>query len=281
MTNVRYWFDTRHPLWIFTYYLCQMVVSMLSLNPLLLLTSFLLSVAHLIIFEGVKALKFTLVISLPIGFFTIVIMPFFSHRGNTPLFYVNDQPVTYESVIYGCLVMLLLLVLIQWFMVFSTTMNSEKTMYLCGKINPKLGLIVSMALGLIPRLSYRYAEISDASKVNFGSKNKIRNTLKKLSILTSFSLESSVETGISMESRGYGIGKRSSFTLYIIKPAYAILVILNLVCLMLLVVYICCGGFSVDLFPSMDFSFTKNDLFICGLFAIYGVYPLILGGLNR
>ena len=113
----------------------------------------------------------------------------------------------------------MLAAIIIWFSCFNIIMTSDKFIYLFGKIAPVLGLTLSMIFRFIPLLKNRFVEISNGQKCmgsNYsdGIIGKVRQFLKKLSILISWSLESSIETADSMEARGYGLKGRTSFHLF-------------------------------------------------------------------
>ena len=106
-----------------------------------------------------------------------------------------------------------------WFTCFNKVMTSDKFIYLFGKVAPVLGLTLSMIFRFIPLLKSRYNEISMGQKcmgrhVEKGFFAKARQLIKEVSILISWSLESSIETSDSMEARGYGLPGRGSFHLF-------------------------------------------------------------------
>ena len=97
--------------------------------------------------------------------------------------------------------------------------TDEKILYLFGRRMPHLSMLLSMALGFIPKLKRKYEEIEEAAislSPNFEESfsNKIKRKLKSLYILLSSSLEFSLESADSMRARGYGVGERTSFSVY-------------------------------------------------------------------
>ncbi len=214
--NERSLFGQLHPIINICYLFLALFVTMITMNPVLICLSFVISLLYSSYLEGGFQVKRFFFLSLPIIFFSVVILPLFYHNGVTPLFYINDMQVTLEAVIYGVMMTLLLLAAIQWFFIWNIWIDSEKFIYIFGRISPTLALVMSMALRMIPLLVKRWREIHEA-QIGMGMVKKggfVTNAgqfLKEISILISWVLENSLDTSISMESRGYGIGKRTSF----------------------------------------------------------------------
>ena len=108
---------------------------------------------------------------------------------------------------------------IVWFSCFNVIMTSDKFIYLFGKAAPVLGLTLSMIFRFIPLLKSRYHEISMGQRcmgrhTDKSLLDRVRQTVKEVSILISWSLEASIETSDSMEARGYGLKGRTSFHLF-------------------------------------------------------------------
>jgi energy-coupling factor transport system permease protein len=153
-------------------------------------------------------------------FLTALLNPLFVHQGITILFYFRDNPITLEAVINGITRGLMFGAGLLWFYCYQYLMTGDKFMYLFGKAIPSGSLIFSMVLGFIPRFHARLKVISDAQKcigmdvMDGNAKERIRHGIKVLSIMTTWSLESAVDTSDSMKSRGYGLKNRSSFVPY-------------------------------------------------------------------
>ncbi len=92
-------------------------------------------------------------------FFLMVILPLFNHRGATPLFYIQGQAVTKESVLMGAVVTLMLVSVLLWMRLGLYLLDSEKLLYLSGRIVPALGLMLSQIFRMIPLMKkdiFRY-----------------------------------------------------------------------------------------------------------------------------
>lgn len=229
------YFEKRHPVVITLYLAIVIINTMLSSHPVLIGISFVSSFFMACYVKKQFLWKQTLFVGMPILFFAMVVMPLCYHNGITPLFYVNDMQVTLESVVYGFFISLLLMSMMQWFIVWNAWMDEEKMLYLFGKISSKIALLISMVFRMIPLLFQRWKQIHEG-QIGMGYKTdmkgigkKIRQFLKEMSILVSWSLENAIDTSISMEGRGYGTGKRTTYHLFAWQWADGIMIFLLLV----------------------------------------------------
>lgn len=209
-------FKSLHPLITFVYFAVIIIFSMVSHNPFIVAISAVSAVLYnLLIKKSIKSVLFVL----PLMFFTAVFNPVFSHKGATILFYWGN-PITLESILYGIGAAFMLLAVIMWFGVFNVIMTGDKIMYIFGRIMPKVSLIISMTLSVVPRLKNQFNIILESQKLlgndmNKGSfVNKIKVGGRIILSLTGWLLEDAVLTSDAMEARGYGSHKRTSYTIY-------------------------------------------------------------------
>lgn len=155
--------------------------------------------------------------------------PIFSHNGETILFFVNSRPFTLEAFLYGVNMGFMLCAAVLFMSAYSKIMTADKHLYLFGKINPHLGLLVSSAMRFVPLLKRTYTNVSDASKTmgmysDEVFSHKIRARINSFTGALSQCFENGVITAASMEARDYGSGKRTSYTLFVMrKKDYAII----------------------------------------------------------
>ncbi|WP_027431093.1 energy-coupling factor transporter transmembrane component T [Lachnospira multipara] len=276
-------FTKMHPLVLLIYILGILIVTMSSLNPLLLSLSLISGIAVLVFLKGRKAkLVHIIFFSIPILIFMILIQPLFYHTGQTVLFYVNESAVYKENYIYGGIVSLMLIAGVVWCMVLRELLDSEKIYYLFGKLSPTLGLFFTMILRFIPLMRERLEQIHEGEismgriGPNAGHIATIRNRLKEVSILVGWSLESSIETANSMESRGYGLKGRTSYNRFNFKGLDIGLIILESLALVYMIAVLVTKGFRVYYLPVIILN--KWDIFnILGLivFASFALLPII------
>ena len=208
-----------HPAVNFIFFAFAIGITMFSMDPVFLTVTVIASWTWSIILSGRKAIKFNLLMTLPVLVFMAIINTLFTHNGATVLFYLSGNRITLEAFIFGVAGALLLSAVIVWFSCFNVVMTSDKFLYLFGKAAPVLGLTLSMIFRFIPLLKSRYKEISMGQRcmgrhTEKGLIPQARQLVKEVSILISWSLESSIETSDSMEARGYGLKGRTSFHLF-------------------------------------------------------------------
>ncbi len=217
-------FSAYHPIVSFVYFAMCIGITMFSMNPMLLCISLISAIICGVICNSglLRSLKFII----PVVLFTALLNPLFNHRGTTIITYLpNDNPLTLESVVYGCVSGTMLAATLLWFMLFSAVFTSEKLVYLFGRIIPSLSLVLSMTLRLVPKFKRQLHEISDAQRSlgNDVTKGKLsertKTALSIFSVLITQSLEDSIDMADSMKSRGYGTKKRTAFSIYKWKTA--------------------------------------------------------------
>ena len=212
-------FEGFHPLILFVYFMAMIFITMFTAHPVLLGLSFVCATAFCGMLTGGRKLLSSLAYSLPMLLIIALTNPLFSHNGETVLFFLNDNPVTLEAVLYGLDIAVMIMAVFYWFKCYHEVMTSDKFIYLFGRVIPKLSLLLSMALNFIPKFKRQYREIDQAQKALgiYTSKSyvdRVRSKIRVLSILVTWSLENSVETADSMRARGYGLKGRTSFSLF-------------------------------------------------------------------
>lgn len=213
-------FSAFHPLTNFMYFLAVIVFSMVFMNPVCLIISFISAFLYLIALKGKQAKKILSFI-LPLLILAAVINPLFNHQGAYIITYFpNGNPLTAESLIFGAAAAVMLACVILHFSCYNEVMTSDKFICLFGKIIPSLSLVLSMTLGFVPRFARQFKAVADAQmcmgKSVYSGKlsNRLKAVLSVLSAVVSWSMENAVLTADSMKARGYGLKGRSSFTIY-------------------------------------------------------------------
>lgn len=214
-------FKTYHPIVNFTYFLCVIGFSMFLMHPVSLVISLFSAIAYLTVLKGRKAAFKRLLAVIPMLMCAAVINPLFNHEGVTVLGYLpSGNPLTAEAFFYGCGAAVMLACVIYHFSCYNEVMTSDKFVYLFGKLIPVLSMVVSMVLRFVPKLTKRLREIINAQKcigrdIKKGRLwQRMKLAVKILSILVTWSLESSVETADSMKNRGYGLSGRTAYSIF-------------------------------------------------------------------
>jgi energy-coupling factor transport system permease protein len=190
---------------------------MIIMHPIFLLISFLCAV----IFVVINQQKIGSMYLVPAFVAAAIINPLFNHKGEVILLYLpGGNPLTFESIVYGVYAGVLLISMILWFRVINEVMTSDKWIYLFGRVIPSLSLLISMSLQFIPRFisiiretatvqKYAGYSISDGSIIV-----KVKNCGKILSASATRIFDDAIYTSDSMKSRGYGIKKRTNYSIF-------------------------------------------------------------------
>lgn len=233
-------FETFNPLVIFIYFAMVIGTGVSMSSPFIMAVFTGCGWIYAIYLKGARAIKSNLLMTVPVVLFITLFNTLFTHQGNTILFYINNNPITKEAITFGIFSGFMFANVLIWFSCFNRIVNGEMIMYLFSRISSFFGLLISMILRYIPLLKKRYTDISAGQRCMYqGQEQKgfvrLKTGLKKVSILTSWSLESSIESADSMAARGYGLKGRTSFVLY--KISLRDILIIGLV--------IFCGAVSI------------------------------------
>ncbi len=276
-------FAVMHPWTNFIYIALVLVITMFTMNPVILAVSYVGSLVLGIYMQGSAFIKKNIMITILVVIFSVLIQPIFNHSGVTPLFYINDNMVCLENIIYGAVISLLLIAVIQWCSVAASYLSSEKMMYLFGSFIPSVGMIFSMILRMIPLMRKRYRQIHEAQMGLRGAETKkgvferIGHFTNEFSTLITWSLESSMETSMSMESRGYGLKGRTSFNRFRFTLKDALTIIIMVVCFAIAIIPIAGKKLSVYYLPMIYFTkFNIEGVLAVTAFAILTVIPMVI-----
>ncbi|SEM51843.1 energy-coupling factor transporter transmembrane component T [Paenibacillus sp. OV219] len=277
-------FASCHPVVNVVYFTAVLGFSMFFLHPLLQLFALAAAVTYSLLLRGARAAKFNLLYLLPLLLVMAAANPIFNHAGVTILFYLkNGNPITLESVLYGIASAFMYITVIIWFSCFNAVMSSDKLVFLLGRAAPALSLVLAMTLRFVPRYAHQIKVISQAQRcigrdVTQGSMiQRARNGLRILSIITSWAMESAIDTSDSMKSRGYGLPNRTSFTLVRFDRRDQLLLAVMLLLIGLVLAGAATGANSVRYFPSIH-ACAVSALGIAGYIACFLLYmlPIIL-----
>ena len=226
-------FILMHPVVTASYYAIVIGILMFSNSPLFLISAIAMGMCYDMLLKGRRSLRNNLFIILFMSFLTVLINALFTHNGSTVLFYLGNNRVTLEAACYGLAMALMLSGVVIWFSSFNVVMTSEKLIYIFGRFAPVLGLTLSMIFRFVPLLRTRFELIGEGQKALYagdekGFIGKIRQFGKEVSILVSWSLESSIESADSMAARGYGLKGRTSYNLFKIRTADIMTLLLSM-----------------------------------------------------
>ena len=272
-----------HPWVSFIYFVAVIAGTLLFIHPVFAAVSLCYAIFSAAMINGRKAVLKTLSFGVPMFAFIALANPLFNHRGATILFYLFDNPVTKEALIYGIVSAGMMFGAVVWFTCYNTVVTSDKFIYIFGRILPSIALIVSMTLSLIPRLMSQVKIIADSQRSigldwKSGSiKQRIRSGARILSILVSWALEDAVITADSMRARGYGQHKRSTFSIFRFGKKDGKMLALILVLFAAEIFTYASGRGTMEFYPAMFFrKIDLIDIIIYFLYITLGILPAVI-----
>ena len=244
-------------------------MGMCFIHPAFLTCSLMLSLAYYVVLKG-KCLKYLAGMG---GIFAAIslINPLFSIYGKHVLFtWPWGRPYTLEALCYGMVLGAMFVTILTWFATYNEVMTSDKFLCCFGRLSPSISLILTMVLRLVPSFQQKAGQIGGARKcigksVESGSnKEKTEHGMTIVSSLTSWALEGGIVMADSMRSRGFGTGKRTSFSMY--RKGKGDKGLLGLMIVLITVIIICVlrGGMDVTYLPQIHISGIENVWTILG-----------------
>lgn len=200
--------------------------------------------------HGLKLIIFCV----PVFIFLSALNPLVSHWGETVLFLIFDKPFTKEAFFYGLNMGLVFLVMFEWFLCFGCVMTVDKFTYLFAPVFPSVSLMMVMILRLVPFCIRRGREISDGRCAIGLKKSTFKQKFSVLNAVMSSILEDGVMTALSMEKRGYGTARRTSFLNYRWRFSDFFELFFLSFCAFFVVCGIKNGNCAVNFYPVINFS---------------------------
>lgn len=213
-------FERCHPAVNFLYFAAVIIGMITFQHPVFLAISFVCAVAYSIKRNHGKALIFDLV-SLPLIAAFALYYSSYNHFGVTILrqnFIGNNM--TLESLVYGFVLGTVISGVCIWFSCVYSVFTTDKVVYLFGKVSPRLSLFLAILLRMVPRIKKEAKKINTAQQgigrgVNQGNLfQRLRNGMRILSMLITWTIESLTTASESMRSRGSSLRGRKAFSIY-------------------------------------------------------------------
>ncbi len=275
-------FCSYHPFVLIVYFLAVLLFVMFVTNPIFQILALLGGFSFCLLLQrdkqNIGGVWFYIAV-----FVTVALTnPLFSHNGVTTLFFLNGNPITLESFVYGIILAVTVLGTILWCKCMSLVMGTEKFLYLFGKIIPKLSLILSMSLRFIPMFIRRTKKVSRAQKAlgaysSDDYTHKLKSRINVFSAMVAWALENSIETSLSMKSRGYGIKGRTDFSLYIFHKKDALMLSICAILCTVILIGAASGATAFNCYPQIVISNPSVlSVFAYIAFGILSFLPFII-----
>ncbi len=276
-------FSACHPLVNAIYFGAAIVFAMVFAHPAYIAISCLCSALYLVSVRGRGALR--LMIPMAVLFAVIAFAnPLFNTGGTHILFtWPGGRPYTLEALCYGLAAGGIFVSVIFWFAGLSGTMDSGKCLYLFAPLAPSVSLAVNMALRFVPLYRRKLAQIMEGRQAiglaGRGKRGLLSGGMTGLSSLMSWALESGISTADSMKCRGYGSGKRSTFSIYRMGRSDKILLCLMSALIILVTVCAARGACFASYMPDIRMAGQTRPLFYPALSA-YTLFLILPTAIN-
>ena len=246
-------FHDYNPVTVALYYLGVTAITMFTMDPVIIGVSLIASAWNYALYAkgGVKPHLFSLILFVILA----AVNPLFNHNGMTALFYLNGHPITAEAAIYGAVAGGMTVAALYWLRLFTKAMTGDRLLYLFGRLSPKISLILSMAIRYVELLRVRWRKIRESQTAlglydDGNLIDALRGNARILSILITWALENGIVTAESMDARGYGTGRRTSFRLFRIRPGDVLVIT---ICIILAAIGIVgLNAASVSYYPAIE-----------------------------
>lgn len=212
-------FGTYHPAVLFVYYGLVITIAMFTTHPVVLAC---VLAGGICLFAQLHPMRVTAG-NLVYYFFMFLLIalcnPLFVHNGETILFFMNDNPVTFEAICYGAAIAAMITGVMFWCKNYTVILTTDKFLYLFGRILPKLSLVLSMAIRFLSLFKQQAKKIGRAQKAmglyaGESRTDQLLGGVRTFDSLLSWGLENSLETADAMCARGYGLPGRTSFSAF-------------------------------------------------------------------
>ncbi len=279
-------FKDLHTTIILSYFVIVIAITMMSQNPIWVLSSFSFSSLYYIQNHSLKAYLKYLLYFIPMLFFIIFMNSFFNGLGLTVLFYLGKgNPITLESVLFGLFNGLLLCSIYLWFSSYQKVISTDAWITVLGRRMPTVGLAIAMIMKYIPdtlkqgeQISYQQKALLANEKMTVKQKSSFGARL--LTILLSWSMENSLDTADSMAAKGYPSIQRKAYQQHRRTRRDHLILIGLLIIFFLHMIFLIQGNSKFTYYPFLIWQGKEqgnllNYLSIASLICVYA-FPLTL-----
>ena len=257
------YFSRLHPAVCFGFLVSAICMAVVIQHPAYLLASVLAALCMNITLSGRRAVK-NFARILPLWALISAVNPILNLRGERVLFEYLGRPYTLEALCYGMVRAGMFAAMLARMAVYNAVLTEDRFSYLFAALAPSMALLLTTVLRMIPNLLRRAKQILVARRcVGLGGEGdvceRLNSGLNALSVLTSWALEGSVVTADSMNSRGYGPGRRSCYHNYRMdRSALCVSIALAalLVCALIALLH---GGGAANYTPEMAIAPVKGE----------------------
>lgn len=195
----------------------------------------------------------------------IILNPIMSHNGVTILYQSTINipiygaiTITLEAILFGVQMGAIMVIITMIFGFGNLILHPDRTFGFFAKFFKKSALLMSMTIRFFPTLLNSYKNIIEVEKLrgNMINNKKFISRIKSqgnvVNILFMTSLEDAVDVSESMYSRGFGLGKRSTYFKEKVRGMDIIIILFVLLELIYLYFLIRNGFNTMNFYPHCD-----------------------------
>lgn len=213
-------FASYHPALNLLFFVAAVAFTACWTRPGLVVVSFLCALAFSVRLRGPRAVAFGGALVLcALAFAALFAMNVHfgvTNLARTPI----GNSITVESLTCGVIVGLKVAAILVWLSCALCVFTADKVVFLLGRVFPKAAMMLAVVLRAVPVAGDRARKIAVAqSGIGKGPgqgsiPRRIANTVRRASILISWSIERFVDMSDSMRSRGSALRGRTAYSLY-------------------------------------------------------------------
>ncbi|PGS80935.1 ABC transporter permease [Bacillus thuringiensis] len=278
-------FSSLHPFVNFFYYIGVMILCTVCLHPLFLIGAIVLIIMLNVMQGNSEKIRKMLPSTIVFFFMVILFNSLLTHRGRTTLFWLGDSRIKLEAIMFGIVMGLLLVAVMFTFASYNDIMSSHKFLYLFSRISPKVALLTMITVRFVPLFIRRLKKITLVQKtkgvqVDSGSIiERVKNGMQLLQVLLICSLEDALQTADSMQARGFGVTKRTTYIRYRMERRdwYT----LSYLIILFIAAIVCSnyGGGKLIIYPKVEsILFLQYDGMMFVLFTLFISLPIMMEG---
>ncbi|EJS69817.1 energy-coupling factor transporter transmembrane protein EcfT [Bacillus cereus] len=278
-------FSSLHPFVSFFYYIGVMILCMMCLHPLFLIGAIILIVIINMMQGNGEKIRKMLPSTIIFFFMVIVFNSLLTHRGATTLFWLGDSRIKLEAIMFGLVMGLLLVAVMFTFASYNDIISSHKFLYLFSRISPKVALLTMITVRFVPLFIRRLQKITLVQKtkgvqVDSGSiVERVKNGMQLLQVLLICSLEDALQTADSMQARGFGVTKRTTYIRYRMERRDWYTLSYLMILFIFAVILSSYGGGKLIIYPKVEsILFQQYDGMMFVVFTMFISLPIMMEG---
>lgn len=275
-------FETYHPIVLLVFFVAVVSMTMFFMHPVYLLCTLIAAICFQLVLKKERLWK-EMKFYVPLFLVMAIVNPLISHNGKRVLFYMNGNAITVEAIFYGIAMAMMIVAVMLWFSSYNDVMTSDKFLYLFGRISPALSLTLSITMRLVPRFTQQLKQIVNAQKslgmdYSTGSlRHRLSCIVRILSVLITWALDNAIDTADSMKARGYGIKKRSTFSIFTFERKDTRLLVVLVVLIVLNGIAVVSGATVFYFYPTFSrVSFEWGQLLFYSSYLLLVMMPIII-----